>query len=452
MQGDRTPRFKRVFTGRTVRVDTTHGGDRTTEWIRVDDFTREGVWSGGRPCSDPSTLGDYRCRLQDAETREVLFTTGYSSFFDEWRSTSAARPGEEGTFSESVRIPEPTKPGLLILEGRTADGTFRTLFSAALDPRQIHDAVPSTVVEAVDVSISGDPATRVNLLFVAEGYAEAERGKFLGDIERFRDLLFEIEPYGSLKSAFNVRGLFAASKESGISDPRRGRHVETFLRASFNVFGIARYMLTFENEKLRQAASHTPYDCLVVLCNCDTYGGGGVFNQYACVAARAPHGQYLVAHELGHSFAGLADEYYTSLVTYEVDSALSFEPWNANVTRNCERAALKWGALVDPSTPLPTPWEQQRYDDLAARLQALTDTERKESEKIRSIGEQMTALLENNDYYGRVGAFEGAIYRAAGAYRPEVDCLMFSRSHARFCRVCRQAIAERIAQLTQPVT
>lgn len=449
MQGDGTSRPGRPFTGRVVRVDTTHGGDRAAEWIRIDDFTREGVWTAGRPAGVLTPLGDYRCQLQDAASGDVLFTTGYSSFFDEWRSTSAARPGEERTFSESVRIPEPAKSGRLVLEGRTADGTFRPLRTTLLDPRQIHDAVASPTVEAMDVSISGDPATCVDLLFVAEGYVEAERGKFLSDVERFRDLLFEIEPYKSTKSAFNVRGLFAASKESGISDPRRGRHVDTFLRASFNVFGIARYMLTFDNEKLRQAASLTPYDCLVVLCNSNTYGGGGVFNQYACIAADARDGRYLIAHELGHSFAGLADEYYTSSVTYDVTQALPCEPWNRNVSRACDRTSLKWGGLVDRDVPLPTPWNRQRYDDLAAQVQSLGGADSKEA-KVRQLGEEMTALLEGNDYYGRVGAFEGAIYRATGAYRPEVDCLMFSRSHSRFCRVCRRAIEDRIAQLTEP--
>jgi len=48
-------------------------------------------------------------------------------------------------------------------------------------------------------------------------------------------------------------------------------------------------------------------------------------------------------------------------------------------------------------------------------------------------------------YAGRVGAFEGAIYEARGYYRPEVDCIMFSRTN-HFCAVCRRAI-ERIIRM-----
>ncbi|MDQ3474285.1 MAG: M64 family metallopeptidase, partial [Acidobacteriota bacterium] len=40
---------------------------------------------------------------------------------------------------------------------------------------------------------------------------------------------------------------------------------------------------------------------------------------------------------------------------------------------------------------------------------------------------------------GKVGAFEGAMYEARGYYRPEVDCIMFTRTN-QFCKVCRRAI------------
>src|SRR5262249_46628311 len=141
--------------------------------------------------------------------------------------------------------------------------------------------------------------------------------KFTRDAERFAGLLLAVEPYASHRADFNVRALFVASPESGITDPRRDHRVETFFGAHFDVFGIDRYMLTFENRRLRRAAARTAYDVLVVLCNTAKYGGGGVFNQYACLAADSPNSPYLIAHELGHSFAGLADEYYTSLVTYD---------------------------------------------------------------------------------------------------------------------------------------
>jgi hypothetical protein len=55
------------------------------------------------------------------------------------------------------------------------------------------------------------------------------------------------------------------------------------------------------------------------------------------------------------------------------------------------------------------------------------------------------AMFRKEKYWGRVGAFEGSIYEAKGYYRPEVDCIMFTRTD-HFCAVCRRAI-ERIVGL-----
>jgi len=55
------------------------------------------------------------------------------------------------------------------------------------------------------------------------------------------------------------------------------------------------------------------------------------------------------------------------------------------------------------------------------------------------------SMFHKEKYYGRVGAFEGSIYEAKGYYRPEVDCIMFTRTN-HFCAVCRRAI-ERIVGL-----
>ena len=41
---------------------------------------------------------------------------------------------------------------------------------------------------------------------------------------------------------------------------------------------------------------------------------------------------------------------------------------------------------------------------------------------------------------GKVGAFEGAMYEAKGYYRPQDDCIMFTRDDVPFCAVCRRAM------------
>ena len=49
-----------------------------------------------------------------------------------------------------------------------------------------------------------------------------------------------------------------------------------------------------------------------------------------------------------------------------------------------------------------------------------------------------------------VGAFEGAMYRAKGYFRPRADCIMFTRNPVGFCPVCRRAIEQVIDQYAEP--
>ena len=49
----------------------------------------------------------------------------------------------------------------------------------------------------------------------------------------------------------------------------------------------------------------------------------------------------------------------------------------------------------------------------------------------------------------RVGAFEGAMYEAKGLYRPEVDCIMFTRNPTSFCAVCEHAVGRAIDRLVR---
>ena len=167
-------------------------------------------------------------------------------------------------------------------------------------------------------------------------------------------------------------------------------------------------------------------------------------------------------HEFGHHFAGLADEYYTSPVAY-APATERVEPWEPNATALLStngapgvfgdlRAFLKWKDLVSPDTPIPTPWNKEAFENYSREYQKkraqIRKDKRPESEMealFREDRKQVEALFAREKYLGKVGAFEGAIYEAKGYYRPEVDCIMFSRTN-HFCAVCRRAI-ERIVGL-----
>jgi hypothetical protein len=59
-------------------------------------------------------------------------------------------------------------------------------------------------------------------------------------------------------------------------------------------------------------------------------------------------------------------------------------------------------------------------------------------------------VLARGPYAGLVGAFEGANYEAHGYFRPQADCIMFTRDAVGFCAVCRRAIATILDLYTRP--
>ena len=206
-------------------------------------------------------------------------------------------------------------------------------------------------------------------------------------------------------------------------------------------------MLTFENKAFRDIAANAPYEVVEILTNSATYGGGGIFGLYSTVAADSVWAPYIFVHEFGHHIAGLADEYYTSDVAY-LPAADRVEPWEPNATAMLDPAALKWKDLVTPGTPLPTPWpkeEFERYtkdDPAEAPRDPRARTGRKRRWTRSSATKKSTTrrCSTRAPHAGKVGAFEGANYEARGYYRPQADCIMFTRDNVPFCAVCRRAI------------
>ena len=62
-----------------------------------------------------------------------------------------------------------------------------------------------------------------------------------------------------------------------------------------------------------------------------------------------------------------------------------------------------------------------------------------------------TKELGTDRYSGKVGAFEGALYEPTGYYRPQEDCIMFTRDEVPFCAVCKRALTG-VIDLYTPLT
>jgi hypothetical protein len=442
---------------RTLRVDYFHTGTATEERYSLDRIVLEPLPFPGRPdrLVDDTNLGKYFFEVRDLATQKVLHSRGFASIFGEWELTEDARKAHR-TFSESVRFPAPAAPVQLVLKKRDAERAFREVWSLVVDPhdRFVDDARPPSPGPVIPLQDSGDPATKLDLLLLGDGYTEGDRAKFEKDARRLLEVLFGHEPFKSRRRDFNVWGLCPPTEERGVSRPLTGVHRRTRLGATYDAFGSERYVLSFENRALRDVASFAPYDALAILVNAETYGGGGIFNLYATVAADNRWAGYIFVHELGHSLAALADEYFTSETAY-LSSEARPEPWEPNVT--ADPRAQKWKDLQSPGVPLPTPWPKDEFTRRAKAFQeqrkAIRARNGPESEMdalFLAQQKEESALLSAAPNAAKVGAFEGANYEASGYYRPQLDCVMFTRDPVPFCAVCRRALSKVIDLYAAP--
>jgi hypothetical protein len=436
---------------RTMRVDYFHTGNAAGEWFSFDRIVLEPLtWPGNpRKPIDDTNLGKYLFEVIDRATNRVVYSRGFASVYGEWETTGEAKEIRR-TFSESLRFPAPEAPVQISLKKRDAQNAFREVWTVLVDPKDvfIDTSAPLSPGAVVPIQKSGDPAQKVDFLILGDGYTAAERGKFEKDARRLADLLFAVEPFKSRRADFNVWGICPPAEQSGISRPSVGIHRRSRIGATYDAFGSERYILTFENASFRDVASFAPYEFVEILTNTRTYGGGGIFGQYGTVAADSLWAPYVFVHEFGHHFAALADEYFTSPVAYEAAATERTEPWEENVTALLDPKTLKWKDLVTPGTPLPTPWKKEEFEKASRGYQAkrrqIRQANGPEDEMDKLFQEELvfeTKLLGTDQHSGKVGAFEGAMYEAKGYYRPQEDCIMFTRDEVPFCAVCRRALS-----------
>ncbi len=439
---------------RTMRLDYFHTGDARQESFAVDGLVLEGPWPGNpRRALDTTGLGKYFFEIVDGASGRVLYSRGFASIFGEWELTPEAKEKRE-TFHESLRFPAPSKPVRVVLKKRGSRNEWREIWSVPVDPSgpAAESAGVSSRARVWAVTKNGEPQDKVDVLFLGDGYTAAEMEKWHGDARRVAELLFAESPFKERKRDFNIWAIDTPAGESGVSRPSDGVRRSSPIGASYDAFGSERYVLVFDNKRLREIASAAPYEFLAIIVNERKYGGGGIFNLYATSAADNEFTPYVFVHEFGHHLAGLADEYYTSDVAYE-SSADRPEPWEPNVTANPK--ASRWKELLTPGTPLPTPWSKDEFESSQKNVQeerrAIRSGNQPESDIEALFREErghLTRLLKAERYAGKVGAFEGAMYEPRGYYRPQVDCIMFTRDEVGFCAVCRRAIERMIGLYT----
>jgi len=442
----------------TLRVDYIHSGTAKSETYAIDRVVIEPLPWPGNPSRalDDTNLGANKVEVVDAVTGELLYSRGFSTVFGEWSSTDEAGKVTRA-FQESVRFPKPVHPVHVRILKRDENNAFVLAWTTDVDP-DAQDVVRKqgpAPAKVVPIRVSGPSKDKVDLLIIGDGYTSAEMPKFLKDVRRMSDHLFQVSPFRERAKDFNVWAMAVPTQESGVSRPSTGNYHASPLGTRYDIFGSERYVLALDNRALREIAQYAPYEFIEILVNNETYGGGGIFGQFSTAAAGNDWGNYLFVHEFGHHFAGLADEYYTSDVAYQSTSA-RIEPWEPNVTALKDPANVKWKDKVAAGTALPTPWPKEAYEqgsrEYQKRRAALRAANRPESEMSALFREDLKrtdALFSPDPNRHVVGAFEGANYEATGYFRPEMQCIMFDRSE-KFCSVCRDAISRIIDMYSSP--
>lgn len=216
----------------------------------------------------------------------------------------------------------------------------------------------------------------VDLVILAEGFTEQELAEFDLASEKFIKHFSEETTINSHISAWNFHKISAISAQSGSDFPNDDVYIDTVFDSYFQCNNIERLLCINSSKVLAVTAKLVPqFDQVIVIVNSRTYGGvGGQVATFSLADAAMD----IAVHELGHSFAGLADEY-----SYGDSSTEIIEPTEPNVTTETNIDNVKWKHWIDDLTAVPTqPGE---------------------------LG---------------VGLFEGARYREKGYYRPMDNSIM----------------------------
>ena len=400
----------------TLRIDYIFSGTDKAQEISLDEMSCFDGWAGRRVNLDKVPVrGNGQISMTDKATGKVIWRQSFSTLFQEWQTTEEATHVRKA-FENVFLLPMPSAEAVVEVELYN----FRGGVSASLS----HNVLPSDIlIRRMDPVIpphrylhqGGDVKDCIDVAIVAEGYTADEADKFYADAKVAMEAILAHEPFGQYQDRFNFVAVALSSEESGVSVPGKGEWKKTALSSHFNTFYMDRYLTTLRLRQMHDRLCGIPYEHIVILANTDTYGGGGIYNSYTLTTAGHVSFRPVVVHEFGHSFAGLADEYYydDQFVEYYYPDC---EPWEQNITTLFDFTS-KWDDMLPKVIGIPT-----------APVQ----------------GNIWESFHEGVGMDSMIGVYEGAGYQSKGVYRPFPDCRMKTNAAESFCPVCQRAIARMI--------
>lgn len=402
--------FSQAFTDSTLRIDYVLSGTPGDVSIGLRGLSRHAHWAGRKHNLEKPPYagnGDITVTSLDGDT---LYAQSFSSLFNEWLDLG-------------LDVPSSAECPLLVPMPREKVKVTARL----LDKRHLPAASIEHIVDPADILIrrrDQKPLTHtyvhratydgphIGVAILAEGYAADEMEAFVSDASAASEAILSHSPFDRYADRIDFIAVHTPSEQSGVSVPNDGDWLDTAFGSHFSTFYSDRYLTSAALFKMYDAVANIPAQHLIILANTPEYGGGGIFNAYTLTASKHAAFRPVVVHEFGHSFGGLADEYFYTGDTFDNTYPLDIEPWEPNITTLTDFAS-KWEGLLKAGTPVPTP------ADSAAAYPA--------------------------------GVYEGGGYSARGVYRPALNCRMRTNDSPAFCPACTEALARIIRFYTEPL-
>ncbi len=248
---------------------------------------------------------------------------------------------------------------------------------------------------------NGDPARRLDVAILGDGYTAAEMPLFRADVDAIVAEFRAVEPIRSYWQHFNFHRVNLITPTPGTNDCYQKPAVRTTTPLGTHFSFIDKRRLVGWDWRVWQVAvrSGVPFDVLLVVVNTPRRGGATRFWLTVGYASRnSADFPRIMVHEAGHAIAKLNDEYVDRL-------APSFK-WLRGLRRLPNLLPFA-NVTTNPKRP---PWRDW--------------------------------LADHDDDNG-VGCHEGGSFVSYGVYRPTTNCMM--REHNQpFCPVCQEQWIKRI--------
>ena len=382
----------------TLRVNYTFSGNSKEARIYLDDLNVIDGWAGRRVnMKDLYLEGNGQITMTDEATGDTLYRNAFSTLFQEWQNTEEATKVDR-SFENVYLLPMPERKA--VVEVKLTDNYNKVVATLrhTVDPEDILiRKIGQNPPKWKYLHQGGSTEKCIDVVIVPEGYTADEMDLFYKDAGIAVNSLLSHEPFKTMQDRFNIIAVELASKDGEVSVPLKGLWTETALSSHFSTFYSDRYLTTLRLRQLHDKLAGVPYEHIIILANTDVYGGGGIFNSYTLTTAH--HAQFapVVVHEFGHSFGGLADEYFYD-DQYEQYYNSETEPWEPNITTQVDYAS-KW-----------------------------------------------------KDKVPGAGLHEGGGYMSKGVWRGFFDCRMKTNSYPEFCKVCQRSLEGIIRFYTEPLS